>query len=525
MQIACSHCGATYVFDAALIPADGYDARCTSCQAVFFVHPEHRDRAGQATTGQAGAAQSRPHNGASSGDADDIKPHFAAESLHRGTMEIDLRDVPTPAGRKDAAPRSPTIDVDLDMGSRFAGGAPLDPTRGRGRGRHSATDADHEPLLMRRPWARRGLFLGVALVAVVGSGVVVGVVCSKRLHAPPSVQPPIHIVRAPDPIAAEAFNRGLKALWDDTSKGYVAAAKAFDAACARDPEFTDAWAGAALAALLQASDIEAQAQARSRSALAQTRAALASSRERDPQTTGGTGTDDATDSDSDDGHDAVSAAQALRMAASRAAQVQEGWTQVQALHDQALALQRRGASLLLHGDHLMAQTPLMAAAQAMWYVTDATSLHLARQQLRAFEQLTGGDCVPVEADPNSCVDGSGAGSADGNSTLSLPPRPSLGPKVGQAPYGPLALWIEAKLKAQDKQVPAQDVVAAYEGALILQPELRRARWELAQYQQQMGRTDVARPLLEDLAHGDAPHDKAQAELQRLSGSHTAGTRP
>src|SRR5262245_37075892 len=40
MQVACTHCGERYDFDAAAIPAAGYDAQCTRCNQVFFVAPE-----------------------------------------------------------------------------------------------------------------------------------------------------------------------------------------------------------------------------------------------------------------------------------------------------------------------------------------------------------------------------------------------------------------------------------------------------------------------------------------------------
>jgi DNA-directed RNA polymerase subunit RPC12/RpoP len=40
MQVSCSQCGAHYEFDAQAIPAAGYDAQCTTCQAIFFVKPE-----------------------------------------------------------------------------------------------------------------------------------------------------------------------------------------------------------------------------------------------------------------------------------------------------------------------------------------------------------------------------------------------------------------------------------------------------------------------------------------------------
>jgi predicted Zn finger-like uncharacterized protein len=483
MQIACSHCGATYVFDAALIPSEGYDARCTSCQKVFFVHRDGAHSPAQAAEGQ----QEAPGGG------------FAPQSLHRGTMELGPLDEPEGPRRRQRPTVPGGIDVELDLGPRLGAHASvLRPSRHH--------DPDPDPMPMRRPWARRGLFLGVALVAVIGSGVVVGVVCSKRLHAPPSVQPPIHIVRAPDPIAAEAFNRGLKALWDDTAKGYVAAAKAFDAACARDKEFTDAWAGAALAALLHGTDLEAQAQQAMSDSQAVAQKALV-------EVAQGARRGLAEDTDEADGEgessrDGASAAQALRLQKIQAALVQDSQQGAEALHEQAHALKRRAASLLLYGDHLMSQTPLMAMALAMWYAQDPASSQLAADQLRAFEQLIGGDCVPVQAE-----------ACDPGAPVATAPAPKgpvhLGPRVGQAPYGPLALWIEARLKAQDKAVPHDAVVAAYEAALTLQPELRRARWELAMYELRSGRFDVARPLLEDLAHGDGPHDKARAQLQKL----------
>lgn len=39
MQVTCPHCAAQYEFDASAIPAEGYDAQCTSCANVFFVAP------------------------------------------------------------------------------------------------------------------------------------------------------------------------------------------------------------------------------------------------------------------------------------------------------------------------------------------------------------------------------------------------------------------------------------------------------------------------------------------------------
>jgi len=40
MQVVCDKCSARYEFEAADIPAEGYDAQCTSCGHIFFVSPE-----------------------------------------------------------------------------------------------------------------------------------------------------------------------------------------------------------------------------------------------------------------------------------------------------------------------------------------------------------------------------------------------------------------------------------------------------------------------------------------------------
>jgi len=40
MQVSCPECSAQYEFDSSAIPAEGYDAQCTSCDSIFFVEPE-----------------------------------------------------------------------------------------------------------------------------------------------------------------------------------------------------------------------------------------------------------------------------------------------------------------------------------------------------------------------------------------------------------------------------------------------------------------------------------------------------
>ena len=56
MQVRCNQCGARYEFDASAIPAQGYDAQCTQCGAVFFVQPEKAGASDTATPSAGGSS-------------------------------------------------------------------------------------------------------------------------------------------------------------------------------------------------------------------------------------------------------------------------------------------------------------------------------------------------------------------------------------------------------------------------------------------------------------------------------------
>lgn len=147
----------------------------------------------------------------------------------------------------------------------------------------------------------------------------------------------------------------------------------------------------------------------------------------------------------------------------------------------------------------------------MW--GDKQSLSRVPPLLKAIEQLAGhGDGSAVV--PPAGVDASDAIAAGGNPEAGQP-QPSRDP-APPGPYTPLRLWAQARLYAQDGQHKEADVLAAYDAALTLQPELRRARYELAVYQLDHGHPDMARPLLEDLAHGQPPHTRAQELLTKLA---------
>ena len=57
VSVTCSHCNAVYQFSASDIPAGGYDAQCTQCQSVFFVSPQAVQPASTQVLGQPSTRQ------------------------------------------------------------------------------------------------------------------------------------------------------------------------------------------------------------------------------------------------------------------------------------------------------------------------------------------------------------------------------------------------------------------------------------------------------------------------------------
>lgn len=536
MQVHCGRCGAQYQFDAAQIPADGYQAQCSHCEHEFFVAPskpaDEQERAAHIALDE--DADATP----GAGDKKSVLPKrrsggidaLFGEDFHDGPNDV----AKPPGGPKRAAAeqgpppvaarhRGADIEQEWARAPLAAPGepsvAPLPPG-----GADAQAEAAAAYSRMRRSLHREGLadtpagappartrprtFVGIGIAVVVGLGVVVGVVQSKSLHAPTQVTPPVRIVRDPSPEARAAFDDGILALRRDTATGLAEARARFLRAIAIDAEYTDAWAGLGLAAWLtgiDARDDEVQDDRAVRAAVtALTNAVQAQGR--DASAVHLAQNDDRPSSAGTDAALAL-AASSLRMRAA----VHD----LQSLHDRQSNESRdawqhlhAAGAALLHAAALPVQTPLLATTMALWLTDGPEAEALVAQQLTTAEQLVG-QIVPPERrswlgpNPNDQAD--------------------TGPATRAAPWAAWRLLARSRLashraRAQaDRQeaTAAAQAVSYVEAALRLEPDLRRAQMALAEALVECHREREAMPILMRLAQGTPPHERAQRLLGRL----------
>ena len=120
MQVSCGHCGTNYDFDAAAVPAGGYEARCTQCQQTFFVAQRSPDEgvspladldlasittgAFRLGSGEVDLQLQRPEALLATGEFQLAEPDQATDPAGP-TAELDLAaSGPTPALQRDLAP-------------------------------------------------------------------------------------------------------------------------------------------------------------------------------------------------------------------------------------------------------------------------------------------------------------------------------------------------------------------------------------------------------------------------------------
>lgn len=560
MRVTCERCQARYEFDSSVLPADGYMAQCSHCEAQFFVAPPaaqavHRrpptpapapQRQGEGVTpptqrsapAPAAAGDGPLRDGAGTPDiaallaaesVDAEHRHAAAQAARAGARRATLADLLGAGADEVADEQAQTLAQDQGEGGESSYFGPR-PQRG---GRHGGKTKDKAPRpahprtwsaltgrperdTMDRPRsrARVGLVVGMICTALVTLGVVVGVARSERLHLPTQVPPPLRIVHEPPDAAKEAFAKGMAATMADNADSLTEARRAFASARALDEDYTDAWAGEALCSYLLAEDGREAAEAAQASLEAlggQIRALAAAQGSRaqvlpDPEPGADGEAEPATaDAGAADptGQQALEAASASLRLRALLGQQQQLQASLAAATRQVQSEQVRAASMLLHASQLPAQTPLLATTLALWFAGDETAQDLVSAQLQVAEAL-------------------------GMQQLSERPRRTWGEGGTDVPQpSPYAGWrmlVRAQLAARAQQsgrrtdapapAPAADtVVSAYEAALRLEPGLVRARWALARYLMAQGRNGEAAPHLRQLAEGDRPHRRALALWQ------------
>jgi predicted Zn finger-like uncharacterized protein len=472
VSVSCTHCGAVYQFAAADVPPGGYDAQCTQCQGVFFVSADG-----------AGPPAMPP-----------VEPEFVQPTLPAMST----------AGYMQSVAQTTTADIVPELGqedfksmSEVMGAAPQPPRRGfspeaLGQGTMELqVGADSEVTLPRhprggpdvgKPYREEGLsstgggadldeelapasnnrtWLYTALGAVVLVGVV-GVLYTLGSRTHEAVgEAKLRAPRPANPAAVPAFDRGYKSLLDDTDAGYTAAIAAFNEALATDNEYADALASSAIAHTLEGADWIAQGQAHLKGAHvpADERRALQAAK-----VAGGKGAKEA----------AARLAELEQAAATRKQEAQDAL-------EKGGKLMSDGQVLLLKARRLGVESPLIAEAQAIWYTTDPEGATRAQEQLTHAVQLRQGS----------------------QATLSLTDPPDA--------WSP---FIQARVWASGAGNTAR-ASEAYRATLKREPKLQRARWELAALFAQEGQRDDAIKLLEELVAAVPKHEKAERLLASL----------
>jgi hypothetical protein len=475
VSVSCSHCGAVYQFAAADVPAGGYDAQCTQCQGVFFVSAdgsvptspslEAETFAQPTQPAMSMAAYTAPQQFAST--TGEVVPEVSADDFKSMSEVMGLAPVAPP--RRGFSPEL------LDRGTmELPGGGGSDsevtiPRHVKGSGGRSTheeglsssgggDDLDEE--LAPASDNRRWLLLAAAAVVVVaGAGGLYAL--SSRHHTAAGEAK----LRAPKPVnaaAVPAYDRGCKGMLDDNDAAYTAAIGAFDEALGVDNEYADAMAGSALAHTLQGSDWIAVGQALLKSAQvpADERRTLQAAK--------------------------AAGGKAAKEAAARLAELEQG---AAARKQEALDALEKGGKLLSDGQVLLlkarrlgVESPFIAEAQAIWYTLDPEGAARAQEQLTHAVQLKQGT----------------------QATLSLADPPDM--------WSPL---IQGRIWSAPSLANTARASEAYRAALKHEPRLQRARWELAGLYVQEGQKDEAIKLLDAILAAVPRHEKAEQLLGSL----------
>ncbi len=246
ISVACTRCHAVYQFPAAAIPPGGYDAQCTQCQAVFFV-----GGAGAASAVQDATVAVPPPNLSSHGSADEPLPLGAEEISEADVIEADILDgdpempssgviAPPPSLSPAMVGHTPVPAADLPFTpSDEPPAAPSD------------DDDDEAPEPGRRssrvPW----IVLGAVSVPAIA---VVAVFFAAPAVFDASVGKLIGIYAGMPPEAQALLADGRARLFEDTEPAFKDALEKLEKARSLAPEAPEAAGLVSLARVLRAQD-------------------------------------------------------------------------------------------------------------------------------------------------------------------------------------------------------------------------------------------------------------------------------
>jgi predicted Zn finger-like uncharacterized protein len=282
ISISCSHCGAVYQFAPSAIPAEGYDARCTQCQSVFFVSAQPVAPAPIPLAAPAAAAPAAAPAAAAPVDLGAPKAPAAAEDpgvpmdlgfpkedpATAGPEPIALGSStapanPGPSPQMEAAPSAaapidddglgPDDPYDSDVGHDahdlmvLAGelGEPAEAPDG------ASVEDDFQSIMRRK---RKRLMVAGGVIAAIPTLVILLYFVLPGVFDQ-TVGPIVGIKARIHPDAIPLYDAGVTLMLQDTSTGYTKAIAKFEAALVVDSRYPDALAMAGLAYTFRGQDI------------------------------------------------------------------------------------------------------------------------------------------------------------------------------------------------------------------------------------------------------------------------------
>ena len=470
MQVVCDKCSARYEFEAADIPAEGYDAQCTSCGHIFFVSPEGDapSRAMEMPT-QAELAESIQAEEPLAETMAEIDSPLVSEAEELPPTELDVDssavddfpdfDDPTdptdPTDPEDLADDTAPVDEEQEAEAREAIAAvdSFDDMMALSAqlGEPTRHGFDTSPVDDTELEARRRSSL-IRLVSLVCFSVVAYVALTYTLVPQlfdKTIGQFIGIDAGVDPAAVPYCQKGQDLMLGDTSKALKNAMGQFAQAKDIDENYGDALAFEAITNVFMGSDFKSEGthilDLKNAAEVELARLDTLSSKER-PK-------------------DYVALKQGL-LAQATASQTAQEWVEK---GGRALMKARRAIESGLENH---ATNPNFKLATTLHRVQDSDTLTRAEQYLRMY------------------LEGLGLSQED----LAKPSNHWMAYAHGMV--------------LMANETTQQDAPAAFTAAITLEPRFQRARLKLAQAYHRLGKTDDAVKVLEQLVQAQPKHIQA-----------------
>lgn len=484
MQVSCPECATEYEFESSAIPAEGYDAQCTSCNAIFFVKPELEGDVPQDSVpeqideDEVSATCPHCHTVYQFASSDIPEAGYDAQCTEcDGIFFVSPAMPAEPMNVQGAQTLGTSLDVNQAESNSTAGNA-------AGESLEEASDLPEEPLpdmlslsmqlgepaaspdgvsaeddfeeiVVRRN--RRYQYVGIGVAIVVGLNLFAYIALPQVFDA--TVGPLIGIKAAINPDAIPLVEKANVAIFLDTSSGYEEALSVLENAIELDGQYPEAIAYKGLAHVFKGTDLQAKGRIVT--------------------------------------NDGIAAAEALKLLQKTPSRKRpKGYTKrVKMLRTRIVESNKsakpyfeqggqeiaRGLELLKGAAKQYPDSPMVVLGYGIYKATDSDSASSAKSYLKhVLAQLQGGD-----------------------DKLHL-----------DQIKNPWTAYLQGRILLHDpfnlKQAPA-----AFRAALKVKPTLNRARYDLALALEKLGQLDESIAVAKELLTMTSNHEKAKDLVERL----------